>query len=397
MDTDPEHHIEDVGLAIADEPSIAKRPLFQLLAMMVPLGLVGWWAALMPGEHQIPSPDRDPSGNQAGYAASHNPADSTSSLAVKGQLASLGAAAPIDFSDDMVQRNNAADCLAAAAWYESGNDETGQRAVIQTVLNRLKHPGFPKSVCGVVFQGSNRPTGCQFTFTCDGSLARRRPSPKAWQAARAAALKALDGFVDKSVGTATHYHADYVSPWWSPKLERLTSVGSHVFYRWSDRRGTLPATVQLTAERDYAELVQQSYAFANSSTIADIDRKAKGLVVAESGSPSLGNVVEQPIIGSAEFMAFEDRNTSGRWAILAMRACRDRRGCRVIGYANEDLASLNQRRMPEVRDRPLFLFIRDKASGMELALWDCDEVARASPSQCLPKGGAALASLMTER
>lgn len=397
MDTVPEHLIEDVGLPVPGESPMVNRLPFRLLAMLLPLGLVGGVVAMMPGEHRIPSSDRDSSGNHAGHASSRNLAGRDFSLAGEGRAASLGAAVPIEFSEDLGQRNNAADCLAAAAWYESGNDAAGQRAVIQTVLNRVRHPGFPKSVCGVVFQGSDRPTGCQFTFTCDGSLAKRRPSPKAWQAARAAALKALNGFVDKSVGTATHYHADYVSPWWSQKLERLTSVGAHVFYRWSDRRGTLPQTVQLATERDYAGLVQQSYAFASRPTSADIDQKTDGLVATKAGLSSNVNVVERPVVGTAEFMPFEDRKASGRWAILAMKMCGDRRGCQVIGYANEELARLNQRRMPEVRDRPLFLFIRDKVSGMELALWDCDEVARASPSQCLPKSASVLAALMAER
>ena len=83
-------------------------------------------------------------------------------------------------------RERALDCLASALWYEAGDDETGQRAVGQVVLNRVRHPAFPGTVCGVVFQGSERRTGCQVTFTCDGALARI-PSPQSWGRARAVA------------------------------------------------------------------------------------------------------------------------------------------------------------------------------------------------------------------
>ena len=82
------------------------------------------------------------------------------------------------FKGDAQAREQALNCLASAVYYEAGNqDENGERAVAQVVLNRVRHPAFPASICGVVYQGSTRPTGCQFTFTCDGSLqpaARRR-------------------------------------------------------------------------------------------------------------------------------------------------------------------------------------------------------------------------------
>lgn len=398
MGTNPEHLTRDDGAAIADHPSIAKRQPFRLRAMTLPVGLVAALLVLLPLTQIAPSPNRNLSGGDDADPATRAPTSSDFPRAMAGRVTMPSVAVPIKFTGDLIQRSNAADCLAAAAWYESGDDEPGQRAVIQTVLNRVKHPGFPNSVCGVVFQGSHLPTGCQFTFTCDGSLARRRPSPRAWQAARAAALNALDGFVEKSIGTATHYHADYVSPWWSQKLERLTSVGPHIFYRWSDRRGSLPQTVQLAAERDYAELVRQSYAFASSGpTIVDVDPSAALPDLAGTDAPLIKDVARQPVIGTAEIMAFEDRSASGRWAITAMKSCGDKRGCQIIGYADKDVALLNRRRAPETRDRPLFLFIRDKASGMELALWDCDQVKRVNLSQCLPTNPSALASLMTER
>jgi hypothetical protein len=123
-------------------------------------------------------------------------------------------------------------CLTAAVYYEARSESVeGQRAVAQVVLNRARHPAFPKTICGVVYQGSNRRTGCQFSFTCDGSLRARR-EPEAWAQARRIAGAALAGSVYGPVGHATHYHASYVQPWWAASLHRAVSVGSHIFYRW---------------------------------------------------------------------------------------------------------------------------------------------------------------------
>jgi hypothetical protein len=122
-------------------------------------------------------------------------------------------------------------CLTQAVYHEAAFEPlSGRRAVAQVVLNRSMHPAFPKSVCGVVYQGVNRPV-CQFSFTCDGSL-NRRPEPAAWQQAEAVARAALNGYVEPSVGYATHYHANYVSPYWAPKLVKITQIGAHIFYRW---------------------------------------------------------------------------------------------------------------------------------------------------------------------
>jgi Cell Wall Hydrolase len=123
-------------------------------------------------------------------------------------------------------------CLTAAVYYEARSEGIeGQRAVAQVVLNRARHPAFPRSVCGVVYQGSQRRTGCQFSFTCDGSLRAGR-EPAAWAQARRIAGAALAGSVYGPVGHATHYHASYVQPWWAASLHRAVTVGSHIFYRW---------------------------------------------------------------------------------------------------------------------------------------------------------------------
>ena len=95
----------------------------------------------------------------------------------------------------------------------------------------MRSNAFPNSVCGVVYQGSQKRTGCQFTFTCDGAL-NRTPNPKSWQSAREIAAAALHGAVFAPVGHATHYHANYVVPYWASSMAKVTTIGAHLFYRW---------------------------------------------------------------------------------------------------------------------------------------------------------------------
>ncbi|HET7708469.1 MAG TPA: cell wall hydrolase [Sphingomicrobium sp.] len=141
------------------------------------------------------------------------------------------AARPFEIAGDPLDYRRALLCLTQAVYYEAGFEPaTGRRAVAQVVLNRMRHPAFPKSVCGVVYQGSSSPV-CQFSFVCDGSL-YRAPAASAWRQAQEVAREALAGYVERSVGSATHYHADYVAPRWAPMLTKITKLGAHIFYRW---------------------------------------------------------------------------------------------------------------------------------------------------------------------
>jgi spore germination cell wall hydrolase CwlJ-like protein len=141
----------------------------------------------------------------------------------------------------MLDEARAVDCMTAAIYYEARWESLdGQRAVAQVVLNRMRHPAYPKTVCGVVFQGSNLTTGCQFSFSCDGSM-RGQPNPEVWARCRTVAEAALDGYVMKAVGNATHYHANYVAPYWSPNLVKVSTIGAHIFYRWTGGWGQPPA------------------------------------------------------------------------------------------------------------------------------------------------------------
>jgi spore germination cell wall hydrolase CwlJ-like protein len=172
------------------------------------------------------------------------------------------AAAPFPFKGSIAARTQALNCLASAVYYEAGNqDEDGERAVAQVVLNRVRHPAFPNSVCGVVYQGSTRPTGCQFTFTCDGSLARE-PDADGWRRAWRVAEDALSGAVYAPVGWATHYHADYVVPTWASTLAKNAIVGAHIFYRWAGSWGRPAAFADAYAGREPTGAALRSAALA---------------------------------------------------------------------------------------------------------------------------------------
>jgi spore germination cell wall hydrolase CwlJ-like protein len=144
-----------------------------------------------------------------------------------------------DIPASSTQYATALKCLTQAIYYEAANEsELGKRAVAQVVLNRLRHPEYPNSVCGVVYEGANARV-CQFSFTCDGSLLRQ-PMARQWAQSRQVAAAALAGSVVPEVGSATHYHADYVLPRWAYSLGKLRQIGTHIFYRFPGRVG-LPA------------------------------------------------------------------------------------------------------------------------------------------------------------
>lgn len=169
---------------------------------------------------------------------------------IPGVAAGLQPAAPFVFRGSEADRKRALRCLAQAVYYEAAHEpRRGQEAVAQVVLNRVRDPNYPSTVCGVVFQGAQLQTGCQFSFTCDGSMARGAGGP-IWRTAEEIAGRALSGYVAEWVGTASHYHADYVYPYWAPTLIKLETVGRHIFYRWPGTSGLRQAMVQRHAGRE---------------------------------------------------------------------------------------------------------------------------------------------------
>jgi len=127
------------------------------------------------------------------------------------------------------------DCLATAVYYEArGETSEGQAAVAQVVLNRAKHPAYPKSVCAVVFQGANG-HGCQFSFVCNGAMNHAR-EPAAWVKARDVASRALSGYVMTAIGQATAFHAAHGQVASVARGPGSVQLGRQVFYTASSHR-----------------------------------------------------------------------------------------------------------------------------------------------------------------
>jgi spore germination cell wall hydrolase CwlJ-like protein len=186
-----------------------------------------------------------------------------------------------------IDRARSIDCLTSAIYHEARSEPIdGQRAVAQVVLNRVRHPAFPSSVCGVVFQGSERRTGCQFSFTCDGSLGRRR-DPGAWQRAAEIAEEALSGGVYAQVGNATHYHTTAILPYWAPSLRRSAVIGSHIFYRWKGNAGEADAFSQRYAGLEPVRAVWQPVERGMPTIHRGAAQKAVEKVQVEDGNGSV--------------------------------------------------------------------------------------------------------------
>jgi len=280
------------------------------------------------------------------------------------------------------------------------------RAVAQVVLNRARHPAFPASVCGVVFQGSERTTGCQFSFTCDGSMQARRPGAAAWARARAVAAAALGGVIDTRVGLATHYHADYVVPVWRSGLVKLAQVGLHLFYRWPGTWGTAavlrgsaggeepriglmaglsaahggadPGLAAAAPPRGAAPL-----AYLPVDDMEPAPRPGARINALAAPAPTSGS---DPARQTARIVLMLDPAAfPGTYAMRALAACAERERCAVIG---ELLGAAPGQ-------GPGFVYVRDRRSGAEGAWWDCAALPRANPSRCLP-GGSALDRLLAE-
>ncbi|WP_324617317.1 cell wall hydrolase [Microvirga alba] len=123
-------------------------------------------------------------------------------------------------------------CLAEAVYFEARSESPdGQAAVAQVVLNRVRSGLYPTSICGVVYQNRHRHLACQFTFACEGK-ALRVTEPESWESAKRIASDVLEGKTYLAeVGGSTHYHADYVRPYWAKSLKKMDVIGRHIFYK----------------------------------------------------------------------------------------------------------------------------------------------------------------------
>ncbi|MEH3037168.1 MAG: cell wall hydrolase [Sphingomonas adhaesiva] len=310
------------------------------------------------------------------------------------------AARPFRFAGDEQQRARATDCLAAAAYYEAGDDPVGQKAVVQVVLNRLRHPAFPKTVCEVVFQGSERSTGCQFTFTCDGALARI-PSPPAWDRARRLASKALNGAVDRTVGYATHYHTDWVVPYWSASLDKIAEVHTHLFFRWTGWWGTPaafrrsvsaqePVVAKLAAvspvHRLGSALDEAALAVAAAAPLADgLIAPAPATIAAASLAGTPRALPDDP----DTFLVVLDPRTPEAFPALALKACGERARCKLMGWIDARLLPNSLTMSPAQYQGMGFSYLRDRAGKLERTLWNCQQFPREAATQCM-RGRATL-------
>lgn len=122
-------------------------------------------------------------------------------------------------------------CLTEALYFEArGEAPVGQYAVAEVILNRVDHPNYPDTICGVVHQGTGRQYACQFTYTCDG-LPETVRDRIVWNRLGHISRIMMEGAPRDLTDNATHYHADWVNPRWARMYPRTAQHGAHIFYR----------------------------------------------------------------------------------------------------------------------------------------------------------------------
>jgi len=115
------------------------------------------------------------------------------------------------------------ECMAKVVHHEAANQSLrGQLAVAQLILNRVKSPLFPKTICAVV----NQPG--QFFSTRAYAAPVRSPR---WHTSVAIARIAREANLPEIAPGALFYHASYVTPSWSRRRVKVARIGENVFYR----------------------------------------------------------------------------------------------------------------------------------------------------------------------
>jgi hypothetical protein len=240
-----------------------------------------------------------------------------------GALIDAGPAASAFTAGSGAHLERAQTCLAQAIWYEAASEsEAGQRAVAQVVLNRVAHPSWPASVCGVVYQGAGLSTGCQFSFACDGSLSRRRPashkgSAPGWASANRIAREALGGAVYSAIGHATHYHTLFVDPYWARTLEPVGVIGAHIFYRSRGPAGEKAAFTARYAGVEPVSLQEGALSNARDHTPAPppASERIMPLAVLETAEASEGENAAAAAEAERSGRTREKFSRSGRWKV----------------------------------------------------------------------------------
>lgn len=292
-------------------------------------------------------------------------------------------ARPFRFTGGSVDRDRALECLALAALAEAGGSEPGQEAVIQVVLNRVRHPAFAKSICGVVFEGSYRATGCQFSFTCDGSLARSY-SDAAWAAGRKRASKALSGKVFAEVGTATHYHTNWVFPYWSPKLDKIAQIETHLFFRWKGYWGTAAAArfAYRGNEPSITQLIARTPLGSASPEVASSEGGAAGVNALASGGGVADVIVRHPD-GGAFLVALNGKPQPSAAVGMARKLCGGNGYCHVMAWTDRSVIPKGFPVPPPARAKLQFSYVLD-AQNTETVLYNCSYFAGIERDRCIP-------------
>lgn len=124
-------------------------------------------------------------------------------------------------------------CLAAGIYFEArGESLEGQLGVASVILNRVSAENYPDTICGVVYQGASRKTGCQFSFTCDARVNKVPNERRAWaRALRTAEYVTMGRMHQTELAPAMFYHADYVQPYWAASMVEVAKIGRHIFYK----------------------------------------------------------------------------------------------------------------------------------------------------------------------
>jgi spore germination cell wall hydrolase CwlJ-like protein len=293
----------------------------------------------------------------------------------------------------------ATDCLAATIFYEAGAESAaGQMAVVQVVLNRARHPGYPKSVCGVVFQGHERRTGCQFSYTCDGSMARR-PSAEAWARHRGLAAAMLKGLVYPPVGLATHYHTDWVLPVWSARLDKVRVEGTHLFFRYHGYWGSMAAykTRLSGSEPGFAKLASLSPAHGggnvqlaageDADAVSTDDPAAEIAAMTPPDPERISTTLDTEDQSKEVFLIYVDPLLdSSALTTMAEGACGNRKTCKVFAWADQGLMPRGLPLEPSDRASMAFSYIRTgstKGSKSANQKWNCELFPRDQKGQCL--------------
>jgi len=309
----------------------------------------------------------------------------------------VGIAKPFEFKGSEEDRAAALRCLSSAIVYEAGNDAVGGASVAQVVLNRVRHAAFPGTICGVVYQGSERKTGCQFSFTCDGSL-QRRESDAVWAMARRVANGALSGMVDRTVGLATHYHTDWVYPYWSPKLRKFARVGTHLFFGWPGYWGGpgafrktyrggehMPSQITTVGTVELAEFTEGVN--PEAPKILGLPQAPAKLPAEMGNVPLYGNKLR--LVGSdgRSFGLFSPSGVSAAQVVnAALALCKSGGPCRVNAWSNEDDVPGEYPISAGSRAMMVFEFVRGGAGGSK-TLFDCTRFPNKDTKVCLEAPG----------